>query len=1110
MSERNDIIGPDDEEIMERIESLLSTPLVEQEGAGASGASGSFYDFCAQLAATVPQADDKFRSELLARLLHTRPEKNQAAADATPVSATGQVSQNSRATGRRSLGEREWHPGRVLANLFNNKRLVAQSPERAHQRSGGWGRAASFALGLAGTAAILVMLVVMAATLKIRYDKSQGNKTPVAAAVTPAESLKILPGIVPIYTLDTSGVQYMVWSPDGRVLATGYGNNVELWDGASGQLLRRIDVDNVSGLWWSPNSATLVVGVLNTIRLFDVSKGRELTPVPSDRNGDIRENAAWSPDGRTIASGSSPPFTGTLPFPDGDLGSSPRATALPGVLDGIVNLWDPVTGNTVRILKMPPLQDAVRNMISKLAWSSDGRYVAALYGDSSMGVWDANDGAVKLDLPRTIDRRLTDVPRGFEWSSKGHTLARLAGDIVELWDPDTGKRVGFMPYPSPPPVQPPTPIPTKVDPLRTLAPAERRMPIAVPTTAEGFTITPAPTVPYLSPTPSPTYVYEGQGYRLVGGLAWSPDGRTLATFDESNIRLWDPATGKQKKRMAGDNAIRKLAWSPDGGVLFSLEGNPSNSHPSFFMPANEYTFLNGDLKMWDPLSGKQLRSVSQDDLSDFLLASGGRVLAVRVGTAVTIWSVNSKIATSTDNFTATALPSPAVVSTGTSSISQLATTPLLPHASTTAEPVCGSWSVVPASIPAASESELRSVSALSPRYAWIVGYYSATARDQNTDQVRGAKTLIMRWDGKQWAQVRSPDAGTGDNFLNGVAALAENDAWAVGYFSATDDLQQALILHWDGAQWSQASVPAFASGIGNGNSKLNAVSGSAPDDVWAVGTLGVKQTSGGQFTLILHWDGKSWSRVPSPSPGIEMNELTSVSAVSKNVAWTAGQYMQRFKAIGAAQGDPLVLRWDGKDWKPVPNQFDGTFINSIDTMPVGPSQRAWIVGGYMGEGGGAASASRWSGTRWENVALPQLGNVDSTGYSDVLASSLNGVVTLSPDDAWTVGSYSKGTNIGDWNEYTLTEHWDGTVWSQVPSPNVNLEKPAAVLNTVDAISSTDLWAVGRYGSSQVPKALILHYSGSWCASPTPHAEGTMMPASTTAPDESVQGSRIPK
>src|SRR5205085_408639 len=77
-------------------------------------------------------------------------------------------------------------------------------------------------------------------------------------------------------------------------------------------------------------------------------------------------------------------------------------------------------------------------------------------------------------------------------------------------------------------------------------------------------------------------------------------------------------------------------------------------------------------------------------------------------------------------------------------------------------------------------------------------------------------------------------------------------------------------------------------------------------------------------------------------------------------------------------------------------------------------------------------------------------------------------------DTWAVG-YSG--NVGDDADKSLIEHWNGTAWSTVASPN-----PYTVqdLYGVAADSSTDAWAVGRYFSYSPYGygALIEHWNGS--------------------------------
>ena len=58
---------------------------------------------------------------------------------------------------------------------------------------------------------------------------------------------------------------------------------------------------------------------------------------------------------------------------------------------------------------------------------------------------------------------------------------------------------------------------------------------------------------------------------------------------------------------------------------------------------------------------------------------------------------------------------------------------------------------------------------------------------------------------------------------------------------------------------------------------------------------------------LLHWNGKTWSKVASPSlPGGD--ELYGVSAASGTSAWAVGSY------DSIAETHPLLLRWNGKSW----------------------------------------------------------------------------------------------------------------------------------------------------------------------------------------------------
>src|SRR5260370_647309 len=86
----------------------------------------------------------------------------------------------------------------------------------------------------------------------------------------------------------------------------------------------------------------------------------------------------------------------------------------------------------------------------------------------------------------------------------------------------------------------------------------------------------------------------------------------------------------------------------------------------------------------------------------------------------------------------------------------------------------------------------------------------------------------------------------------------------------------------------------------------------------------------------------------------------------------------------------------------------------------------------------------------------------------------NGLAAITTNNFWAVGDY---TNQGSGYTSTLIEHWDGASWSVISSPN---PKPVNdILNSVVAISATNIWAVGYYdiNTSSSRQGLIEHWTG---------------------------------
>jgi WD40 repeat protein len=72
-------------------------------------------------------------------------------------------------------------------------------------------------------------------------------------------------------------------------------------------------------------------------------------------------------------------------------------------------------------------------------------------------------------------------------------------------------------------------------------------------------------------TPSPKGVSQLHHGGFVSALAFTADGKTLLSASgDGLIRLWDPATGKERRRLQGHTgAVLSLALTPDGKRLAS-------------------------------------------------------------------------------------------------------------------------------------------------------------------------------------------------------------------------------------------------------------------------------------------------------------------------------------------------------------------------------------------------------------------------------------------------------------------------------------------------------------------------------------------------------------
>jgi hypothetical protein len=347
-----------------------------------------------------------------------------------------------------------------------------------------------------------------------------------------------------------------------------------------------------------------------------------------------------------------------------------------------------------------------------------------------------------------------------------------------------------------------------------------------------------------------------------------------------------------------------------------------------------------------------------------------------------------------------------------------------------------SWSIISSPNVGLLNNDLRGVATVSPSDIWAVGFSNST-QDDNP-----AHTLTEHWNGAKWSIVPSPNAGSTSNFFSGVAAISSNDVWAVGnhYTGSGGNGGNTLIEHWDGRHWSIIPSPNADDSAFN---ELSGVAAISSNDIWAVGNS-ISLDPSQDNTLIEHWDGDTWSVVPSPNPGASDNTLEHVAAVSASDVWAVGDFS---KTVGHNQA--LTEHWDGRHWSAVSSPNVGKFANFLRSVTVVSSQDFWAVG-YAAAAPGNINhtlTEHWNGSRWSVVPSPN---------PETASNYLLGVAAISSSNLWAVGYADDFTT----SPTTLAEHWNGSSWSVVSSPN--RQPPADSLAAAAVISASNIWAVGSH------------------------------------------------
>lgn len=329
----------------------------------------------------------------------------------------------------------------------------------------------------------------------------------------------------------------------------------------------------------------------------------------------------------------------------------------------------------------------------------------------------------------------------------------------------------------------------------------------------------------------------------------------------------------------------------------------------------------------------------------------------------------------------------------------------------------------------------------------------------------------------------SPSPDVQGNNLNAVAALSTSDAWAVGYQHDNNlNDSRTLTMHWNGTSWSVVPSPNPGSTVGcmNGNTGnvLSSIAAISSTDVWAVGFSFSCQSD--LRPLTIHWDGTRWKNVPNPKLRTNDNSaLNGVVALASNNVYAVGYQPASNGAVLT-----LIEHWDGTAWSVMPSPSPTTG-NVLSAVSANSATDIWAVGTKTDIATTSIQTlvQHFDGTSWKIVASP-----NPLPKSFLNQNVLSSVQVVSATDVTAVGFLNDAANQ---RVLTLVEHWDGAKWKVVTSPNQSTS--AGALNTlrgVSAISGTDLYAVGFFEDTATGgqhQTLVEHFDGaSWTivSSPT--------------------------
>jgi hypothetical protein len=327
------------------------------------------------------------------------------------------------------------------------------------------------------------------------------------------------------------------------------------------------------------------------------------------------------------------------------------------------------------------------------------------------------------------------------------------------------------------------------------------------------------------------------------------------------------------------------------------------------------------------------------------------------------------------------------------------------------------WTVVPSPSPRlpGGGAELNSVSCTSSTSCMAVG---ETLVFHEPGGYLVPHPLAESWNGTTWQVAPTPALAHSGAGLNGISCTSPSSCLAVGNegFPKNPNLF-TLAEQWNGTAWKFVPTPPPPT---PGGITLSTVSCAGAGACMAAGYFGYNNGTGTSLTLAEQWNGTSWHRLGTPTPG-SSGTLAGAACTAASACMAVGGHLEN--GLTLVNGT-LSEQWNGTGWKvrQSPNPKGANFAGLDSVWCSGPAACMATGGGASGEGeSGFTVAQSWNGTSWSLLKSPSPGS-----FSDALL----GVSCTGSSNCMAVGNFQ---GIG--NEFTLAEAWNGTAWSVVKTPH---------------------------------------------------------------------------